>query len=190
MYDIKSLEFNLYKKTIKGHISSVFAMEELDILHPYEEISIIVKKQQLLKEAIETEDAESIGLFNDKDFYDLYIKLNDILYFCCPADYIIFKDFFKNVYKLKKDLFKKSNLLKEYLSRVSTFSVITDDIVKKIDDDGQVRDSASSCLFNLKREIKKIRKEIYHKLNRVVSNNNADKFIQDRIFTAKTKIIQ
>lgn len=185
MYDLKSLEFEFYKETIKKNFSSKFAIDELDGLYPYDDLDTILKNQQILKETMRIDDVESIRLFNDSDFYDFLGRLDEPFYFCSPKDFIVFKNFFRDLFLLKKQISKDSKYLKEYLTAINTFEMVIDEIVNKIDDDGCIKDNATKSLLRTRKGIKNIRKEISAKLYKIVYGNNAANFLQERIVTEK-----
>lgn len=76
--------------------------------------------------------------------------------------------------------------LKVYLSDIYTLSEITDDIDDTVNDKGEIKDSASVKLLNVRTELKTVRKQIQKELSGVFAHSSSTKFIQENVITERS----
>ncbi len=75
--------------------------------------------------------------------------------------------------------------LQKILKRLHNFSLLENLILSSIDRRGFVKDSASGRLSEIRREIRKLEKEISRRLESLLARGDADKVLSDRIVTLR-----
>lgn len=187
MIHLETLEFSLFKDyMMKGYVSS-FAKRRLEALKPYYAIEKIEKYRNELSEAIEYIKRSDMRICGDGEFTALFPRLNDPLLFLEPEDLLIFSNFFRVVREVKKSLLDGgANHLKIYLSDIHTMSEITDDIDFTVDAKGEIKDSASRKLSEVRTELRQVRKQIQKELAGVFAHSSSSKFIQEQVITERS----
>ena len=186
MIHLETLEFSLFKGYMIKGFSSSFAKSRLKALKPYYNLEKIEKYKNELSEALEYLRQWDISLPNDEEFASLVVKLDDPLLFLEPDELITFSSFFKNIKEIKKSLIEGGvNSLKVYLSEMHTLSDITDDIDDTVNSKGEIKDSASAKLLDVRTELKAVRKQIQKELAGVFAHSSSSKFIQEQVITER-----
>ncbi len=187
MIHLDTLEFGLFKKYMVRGFTSSLAVGRLDALKPYYALEKIEKYKSELSEALDYASVADISVSSDSDFMTLMPRLNDPLLFLEPEELMVFCSFFKNISKIKKNLIDfGAKSLKNYLSDISTLSEITDRIDETINDKGEVKDTASHKLRDVREELKNVRKQIQRELANVFAMSSASKFIQEQVITERS----
>lgn len=187
MIHLETLEFSLFKSYMIRGFSSSFAKKRLDALKPYYSLEKIEKYKEELSEALEYIRMSDISVSGDEEFMNLYPSLDDPLLFLEPDELLIFSSFFKNIKEVKKSLIEGgADKLKVYLSDMHTLSDITDDIDDTVNAKGEIKDSASAKLLDVRTELKSVRKHIQKELAGIFANSSASKFIQEQVITERS----
>lgn len=77
------------------------------------------------------------------------------------------------------------NVLYTKGSSLKIFDVLEQDIMKKIDDEGQLRDGASDKLKHLRQSIRGLHQEIRTQVERLLRNDSLQPYFQDQIMTLR-----
>lgn len=187
MIHLETLEFSLFKQYVVRGFTSSFAIKRLEALKPYYAKEKIEKYKNELSEALEYVRSSDIVIPADYEFIALHPKLDNPLLFLEPDELLVFSSFFKNVREIKKSLIEGGSIaLKVYLSDIHTLSEITDDIDETVNDKGEIKDSASVKLLNIRTELKAVRKQIQKDLAGVFAHSSASKFIQENVITERS----
>ncbi len=78
------------------------------------------------------------------------------------------------------------NHLKAYLSEIHVFSEIIEDIDYTVNDKGEIKDSASGLLQEIRLDLRSIRKQIQKALAGVFAHSSSSKFIQEQVITERS----
>lgn len=186
MIHLDTLEFSLFKNYMDRGFTSSFARRRLESLKPYYALDKIEKYRDELEEALDYLRSSDINIPADHEFRDLYPKFDNPLLFLEPDELLVFSNFFNSIKKIKKSMLENDvNKLKVYLSDIHTLSDITDDIEETVNSKGEIKDSASVKLLNVRTELKTVRKQIQKELAGVFANSNSSKFIQESVITER-----
>lgn len=187
MIHLDTLEFGLFKKYMVNGFASSIAIGRLEALKPYYAIDKIEKYKSELKEAIDYVSVADVHVSKDAEFLKLMPRLNDPLLFLEPDELLIFSTFFRNVRDIKVGLINFGvKDLKAYLSDISTLSEITDRIDETVSDKGELKDSASPKLSEIRSELKNISRQIQRELANVFAMTSASKFVQEQVITERS----
>jgi len=186
MIHLDTLEFRLFKEYMMKGFASSFAIGRLEALKPYYSTDKIEKYSGELEEALDYMKLSDINIPRDAEFKAILPRLNDPLLFLEPEDLLTFGEFFKNVRKVKKSILDFGvGKLKLYLSEIHALSDITDDIDDAVNSKGEIKDSATTKLYNVREELKSVRSQIHKALAGVFANSSASKFIQEQVITER-----
>lgn len=187
MIHLETLEFGLFKDyMIRGFVSEL-AKRRLSALKPYYSLEKIEKYKNELSETIEYLKRSDISVITDEEFTRLYPRLNDPLLFLEPDELLVFYTFFKNAREVKVSLLEGgADRLKVYLSEIHTLSEITEDIDYTVDAKGEIKDSASGRLGEVRSELKTVRRQIQKELAGVFAHSASSKFIQEQVITERS----
>lgn len=187
MIHLETLEFGLFKDYMIRGFTSSFARKRLDALKPYYSLEKIEKYKSELSEAIDYVKISDISISRDEEFMTLLPRLSDPLLFLEPEDLLVFSTYFKNAKELKKSLLDGGvDYLKVYLSEIHTLSDIIDDIDFTVDSKGEIKDSASPRLAEVRGELKTVRKQIQKELAGIFAHSSGAKFIQEQVITERS----
>jgi len=187
MIHLETLEFSLFKQYMVRGFTSSFSIKRLEALKPYYALEKIEKYKNELSEALEYVRQSDIIIPADYEFIALLPKLDDPLLFLEPDELLVFSSFFKNIREIKKSLIESgASALKVYLSDIYTLSEITEDIDDTVNDKGEIKDSASVKLLNIRTELKSVRKQIQKDLAGVFAHSSSTKFIQENVITERS----
>jgi len=187
MIHLDTLEFGLFKEYMLKGFTSSFARQRLEALKPYYSLEKIEKYRNELSEAIDFLKLNNISMRGDDSFRVMIPKFNDPLIFLEPEELQIFSSFFSFLKELKKNMLETGvDYLKIYLSSIHTLSEITEDIDQTVNDKGEIKDSASKKLLNVRTELKSTRKTIQRELSKIFAHSSADKFIQESVITERS----
>jgi DNA mismatch repair protein MutS2 len=186
MIHLDTLEFSLFKEYMMKGFASSFAKERLKALKPYYSTDKIEKYTGELSEALEYIKMHDIHIPRDMEFVEILPKLNDPLLFLEPDELLVFSEFFTNIREVKRSLLEFGvSKLKLYLSDIHSLSDITDDIDDAVNSKGEIKDSASTKLYNVREELKSVRQQIQKSLAGVFAHSSASKFIQEQVITER-----
>jgi DNA mismatch repair protein MutS2 len=187
MIHLETLEFGLFKSYLLRGFKSSFAKNRLEALKPYYALEKIEKYKGELSEALEYVKRSDYSVSQDEEYQTLSPTLDDPLLFLEPDNLLVFSSFFKNMREVKKSLLDGgANVLKVYLSEMHTLSEITDDIDETINIKGEIKDSASKKLAEIRSELKIIRKHIQKELANIFAHSSSTKFIQEQVITERS----
>ncbi|WP_303851457.1 endonuclease MutS2 [Seleniivibrio woodruffii] len=188
MIHLDTLEFGLFKQYMEKGFSSALAKGRLNALKPYYALDKIERYKAELNEALDyAVKASDIYIPKDDEFLSVLPKLNDPLLFLEPDELLIFAEFFHGVRDIKKGLIEHgAEHMKLYLGEISTLSEITDRIDETVNDMGEVKDSASYRLSEVRGELKSLRKQVQRELAGVFAMGSASKFVQEQVITERS----
>ncbi|WP_018249782.1 endonuclease MutS2 [Orenia marismortui] len=185
------LEFNKIKDQLKEHITSKLTMKFIDTLEPKTEIAYIQDRQEEVSQAkkiIIREERIPLG-----GIYDIRSSLSKV-----EKDIVIYGDELLNIlntlvtgHRLKNYF---NNLLDEdneyyriiKISKgISYFKELERSIKKAIDNRGEVKDSASSKLRDIRRSIRNTSDGIKDKLNSIINSSRYQKYMQESVITIR-----
>ena len=80
---------------------------------------------------------------------------------------------------------EEAPLINEMITGVEDLSFIAAEIETCIDDNGEVKDSASSALLNIRRQKRKLESQIRSKVEGIVTSSTYSKYLQDNLVTMR-----
>ncbi len=177
------IDFNQFKANLKEYSFSQFSSDYIDELQPYNSLEKIQIEQNRLSEAISVFDNFDGTLPDSKHYYPFFKKLMDPYASWLVNDFLTFAEFHRQLAEFKKSVFAnyEINHLKELFSNVFVLPEVVEGIFSKISTDGNVKDTASDRLFEIRKEKRYIKDKLYENLNRVINGKDADKFVQERV---------
>lgn len=179
----RQIDFDQYKVNLKEYSISQFSSDYIDELIPYNSLEKIQIEQNRLSEAISVFDNFDGTLPDSKHYYPFFKKLMVPYASWLVSDFLTFAEFHRQLAEFKKSVFAnyEINYLKEIFSNVFVLPELVEDIFSKISTDGNVKDTASDRLFEIRKEKRYLKDKLYENLNKVINGKDADKFVQERV---------
>ncbi|MEA1979941.1 MAG: hypothetical protein U9N54_03080, partial [candidate division Zixibacteria bacterium] len=188
-HTLEVLEFQKVINLIRGKCLTPFGREEVDQVKPLYDNSVIKRR---LSEVSEIKDIINFG-----DPFPL-VRLND-----CREnlEHSVVEGLFLDTKEIKPILelikssidlnrFDKENrenfpTISEYLEKIRAFPELLKEINRAIDENGEIRDNASPALKKIRNELTDTRKNIIHKLEKILSNQHKQQGWQDDVVTIR-----
>ena len=186
---LNKLEYYKVIELLKKKASSSLGKDFADQLRPKTNLYSIKESQAETSEAVLIMRYEgSMPLAGIVDTYDA-------LSFAQKSGLLNLEDLGRirqNLYAAKNisTFFKKNfqyelPLLKNIASKIQPLRDLELDIEKILDDENQVKDSASDLLWSLRRKKKTLQERIKNKLDSMIRNPNTLKYLQENIVTSR-----
>ncbi len=179
------LEFDKLKDIIENYCYSKHAKEKIKNLSPYRNKSKILNSLSLISEMKQIADN-----FNFSGFSNILPLLNankqDTIF-----TYEDFKKINKNIHisslliKQKKNLSDYGNL-KKIIDKLFELSFLTEDFYMIFDNKGNVKDTASKKLYQIRSSQKSVRKNILKILENELRDLSANNYVSDNIITQRS----
>ncbi|GHU85241.1 endonuclease MutS2 [Deferribacterales bacterium] len=184
--DYQTLEFPLFKGEVCGTFASKFAAREFDRLEPKQSLTEIHSFQKDLRSIFELyHSVPAYMLENDGDFFAIYAKLsaeNMKLFSPEAGDYLIIARFIISLLALKRHLESHRRHLAPLTAELDNLKPDEELLLRiqsTFEEDGSIRDGATSELKELRRALKVAHDRVQRSLQAVLRSANADKFIQE-----------
>ncbi|SHH37989.1 endonuclease MutS2 [Thermosipho atlanticus] len=166
--EFKKLTFSNYGKE---HLETLVNVKPNDLEYDY--------LQEILEILV------SFGLPSFPKIFDIRpilekIKNNSIL----NVDEIYqLRNFFLTVEDIKKNFKSTRYKFSFYISNLSNYSLLLNEIDRIFDENGKIKDSASTTLLNIRKNIKNLHLEIRKKIDSFATKNS--NYLQDQIYTIR-----
>lgn len=187
MFDYDSVEFNTYIDFIKKSINSPFSVGLLNEVKAENALDVIAKRQNLLKEAISFIKYNNSPLFNDEAIFGVYVKIKEHSFFLINTDFLAIRDFLKYIKSLKNGFKDEKEFagLSGIIHSLNSFDNLYSDLERIFDNDGYIKDTANDNIYKIRKQLYRLRKDIYSTLNKVIYCENSRYFINDNIVTER-----
>ncbi|HNX00270.1 MAG TPA: Smr/MutS family protein [Candidatus Cloacimonadota bacterium] len=186
MYSYHSLEFNKVKDLIISECHSEFGRQLSDSLLP-----LTVKKDILSKQSLIGEIQELLREGTHPSLEDLHplVELFDE-FEGQTFNYEEFRMIYEttriaNSIAERKEEFSKRKHFYQLINGLKAFPGITARFVQIFDSEGEILDSASPALKQIRRQQRSVREDIIKTLNRKFQDNQFEKFVQEKIVTQR-----
>ncbi len=183
-YDYQTLEFYNFLDILKESFISYYAKLDIDKLSPYNNVDDILLEQNKYSEIINLVSDEVV-LNKDEDTYHAIDRLINKEVSYDPKDLIIFANFLNDIAIMKSKLLSTKRIvyLKDLVQSINTLDDISLTIKTAIDDTGQIKDNATTELYEIRKDIKIYRDSLQKKLKQIINSSNASKFINEDTIT-------
>ncbi|OEF95626.1 endonuclease MutS2 [Desulfuribacillus alkaliarsenatis] len=195
----KDLEILEYKKVIQliaERAQTSLGKERAEQMAPTNKLDVAIRLQQETKEAkaiLNTKGPISFGgirdiraplhraniqgVLNEEELLNISSTLRGTRLLIN-----FFQDYWKNHAKLVQ---ADKTALYPYYEQLQAHPQLEKDIDACIDDNGQVKDTASTILLQIRRQIHTVRSRARQKLEDIIRNSNHQKMLQDLIITTR-----
>ncbi|AGB41967.1 MutS2 family protein [Halobacteroides halobius DSM 5150] len=188
---LEVLEFDKIKEQLREHTTSKIGNHLVEKLSPSTDLEFIESRQQEVTEATKILSRESAPPFGG--IYDIRSALKKV-----EKGAILGADELLDILititsgkKLRSYFLGLEDEDNEYVrilkisSQIETFSNLEQKIRKAVDNQGQIKDSASSKLADLRRKIRNTSDRIKNKLNSILNSNRYQSYIQESVVTIR-----
>jgi DNA mismatch repair protein MutS2 len=188
---LEVLEFAKIKDQLQTHVTSNLGADLVDNLKPKQDIDYIKQRQQEVTQAkkiLIREKTPPFGGIRDIRKSLSQVKkggsltgkeLLDIANTLSTAAQL--RNYLLNL-EDKEDEYKQ---IKQIAGQIDNFNRLERKITKAIDNQGEVKDSASSKLNDLRRKIRNTSSQIKDKLNSILNSNQYQSYIQESVVTIR-----
>lgn len=192
IHTIKKLEFDKVKTALKSFAANQLGLDVIEALKPdhnFAQIEKALKETDEMMLLLERGGKLPLGGVKDikaflaaglKGFLlgpSEFFQIRSTLYACRKV--VGFFDYLK----AEKDLLCLQ--LASYKNSIGDFSQLERNIDYVLDERGEIRDSASPTLQNIRRQQQKISQRIRDRLDSFLTNKNYEKMIQDPVITIR-----
>ena len=187
--DLELLEFNKLLRIISDIAKSPATKKEIADIRPFEKIEDIILRQNLIKEILLMHhDGAQINVFDLYDLSDLFAKVIPEGSILDGKELVGFMNLFEIISDLRREINKRKNspFLKELIAPLTGFPSILRSLKKSIDSEGNILDSASAQLFEIRARMRKITGRIRKKLEEILRDSDTSKFLQDEFITQRS----
>ncbi len=188
-HTLEVLEFPKVLNLIAGKALTLLGKEEILKIRPLFEKEAIESK---LTEISQMKDIVNFGdpfpLVRVEDPREIIKKATVPEIFLEPSEFLLLKSFVQCVGDLhgySKEERSKFPAIDAYLSKLRAFPELIKDINKTIDDNGEIKDSASSELRKIRRELQDKRRSIQRLLDKMLSGSKKQSGTHDDIITQR-----
>ena len=105
-----------------------------------------------------------------------------------PSDFLLIDDTIKSGRRLRRFCLEMKEAfvnIKKYAEQIVTFPDLESAIEKTFDPEGNVKDEASSELFQLRRKSASLNEKIRLKLENIIHSKSHQKYLQDTLVTIR-----
>lgn len=187
--NLELLEFHKLLMVISDIAKSPASKKSILEIRPFEKIEDIIIRQNLIKEILMMhQEATQLNVFELDDLSDLFIKV-------IPSGSILDSHelaSFMNLFEITRDFLitikkrKTAPFLQELTASLTGFPAILRVLRKSLDTDGNILDSASEVLFELRAKIRRLTDRIRKKLEEMLRDTDISKFLQDEFITQRS----
>lgn len=188
-YLYKKLEFDKVLSAIAGFTKSDASRRAVFSISPLKSIEQIQKRQLLIREIrFLSEKGKPLSITPFKDISLLIHKVNLVDSVLEPMELYDILVFLKVVSSVFTQIKEASHLhhLKELISGYSEHPEIISLLEKSVDSEGNLLDSASWELSELRRKIKRLEQKIRSRLSEIIKDEKVSKFLQDTFITQRS----
>lgn len=189
---LKALEYDKIKKLLKNKVESQLAKDMVDQLYPVFDVEKV--------QSLQRETEEALSLIIKRGTPPLY-GINSISYekkrleiggALIPAGLIKISDLLrvsrglkKYIKEAKDDKIKEHPLVESYISGLSIFRDIEEEINNAIINENEISDNASTSLRNIRRQMISKNDSVKDRLNSIINSGTYKKYLQDSIVTIR-----
>ncbi|UCD17036.1 MAG: hypothetical protein JSV44_11375, partial [Candidatus Zixiibacteriota bacterium] len=191
-FDAHTLDVLEYPKIVsilKGLCLTQYGVAKVDEIRPLTDATIIRTK---LDEITQMKDiirfGQALPLYRLDDISELLAKSKTEGYFLEPKALLSVKELIEvslDLHTYAADERENFPLIAHYLAKLHPFPELKKAIDKTIDRDGEILDSASSKLKQLRQDISSLRKKILQRLDHILSDRRKQPGWQDDMITQR-----
>ncbi|MCX8031118.1 MAG: endonuclease MutS2 [Thermodesulfovibrionales bacterium] len=186
---IEHLEFNKLLFMIADIAKSQASKRATLQIKPLKSLEEIKLRQDLIKEIMQMySEGTPLPIFDFKDLTLSFEKVRpegSILEGKEIYDYLVL---FNIIFDICENIARRKNSphLKALISPLTGFPELVKIFHKSVDSDGNIKDSASSLLFELRTRVRGLNNKIKKKLEEILSRPEVSKFLQDEFITQRS----
>ncbi len=187
-YTIEKLELAKVIGRVGKHAATSPGRQKVEALRPLTDPVVIERAQDEVQEATEILLEEGQVPFGGIKDIALAIKRAEKGFTLESNDFMAILGTLYGSRQVKKffaELDGELRLLREYVEEISDFRQLENAIAQIFDDQGQVRDDASSKLQSLRREKRVVSTRIKEKLEGIITSRRLEKYIQEAVITIR-----
>ncbi len=188
-HSLKVLEYPKIISLIRGKCLTPFGVEQVDEIRPLDDADSIRKRQA---EVSQLRDIVKFGLpfplYRLEDTRELISKSKVVEHFLEPKEMLQIVHLVSVSIELShydKEGREKFPRIADYLTRIRAFPELKTEIAHAIDDDGNVKDSASKALRAIRSELAESRRRIVSRLEQILSKQSKLSGWQDDVVTMR-----
>ncbi len=188
-HSLKVLEYPKIIALIRGKCLTPFGAEEVDKICPMGRVEDIRTRQA---EVSQLRDIVKFGLpfplYRLEDTRELISQSKVVEHFLEPKEMLLIVHLVSVSIELNhydKEGREKFPLVAEHLTRIRAFPELKTEITRAIDDDGNVKDSASKALRSIRSELAESRRRIVSRLEQILSKQSKQSGWQDDVVTMR-----
>ena len=186
---LKSLEFEKVLSIASSHAKSPVARGLINNIHPLENREDITRRLGEIGDIRRlTEDGTPLALYSFDDISDLLERVRPRDSVLDSTEILLFAPVLHMASSIPEQLETKEDLahLKSLTAGLMAYPDLLGLIENSIDDEGNILDTASSVLYDLRVHIRKLEKKINQRLEEIVRDGNVAPFLQDTFITKRT----
>ena len=190
-HSLKVLEYPKIIALIRGRCLTPYGAELVDRITPLTDAEAIRRRQT---EVSQLRDIISFGLpfplYRLDDTRELISQSKIAEHFLEPKEMLQVVQLVSVSIELNhydKDGRGNFSLIADYLSRIRAFPELKTEIARAIDDDGNIKDSASKALRSIRSELAENRRRIVSRLEQILSKQSKQSGWQDDVVTMRNE---
>ncbi len=184
-HDLQKLEYHKIKEKLKEFTNSPATRELLDDLRPINDREELSAEIELYRSF---EKVEGLSLYSFEDVREILKRSRIEGSILSVEEFLTLLNILKLIREVRKVVGKHAESevpLRKLSRRLHLFSSLENLIESTADRRGFVKDSASEELFNVRKSIRGIEKEVMDRLESLFKRPDADKVFTDRIITLR-----
>jgi len=194
--DLEILEYQKVKQIISDKAQTSIGKELVEAVIPTNQLEIAVRLQQETQEAKQIVNkkgsisfggvrdiraslrrAQMQGVLNEEELLNVSGTLRGTR---------LIKNFINDYWKNHtKNIIAEQTAIYKYVEPLTEYVNLEQDIETCIDDNGQIKDTASTILLQIRRQLHIVSQRAKQKLEEIIRNTNNQKMLQDLIITTR-----
>lgn len=185
---LRTLEFDKILTAIAGYGHSTATREEIALIHPLDDRAAITRRFGQVDEIRRmTQLGIAIPLSSFEDIISLLDAVRPEGAVLDPTELVVLFPVLRTMTAIAKQFAYRSDipLLKELAGHMTGFPDILDELEVSIDSEGEILDSASPLLFDLRKKKRTLTERIRRRLAEIVRETGVTTFLQDDFITQR-----
>lgn len=187
---LRTLEFHKIQEILSSYAKTPLGKARIENLKPIFDLETIKWRQTLTDECKEIlTNIGNIPLANIPDVRKSLGLIHAEGYMLEPEKILQIMDLLvaaKEMHKFNRQLDPERPLFNELASQIRPQNLLERHIRQTFDERGRIKDEASETLYNIRREIDKIKQKIEYILEGILHNNRYEKAFQDKYITERS----
>ncbi len=188
-HTLQTLEFEKIISLISGKCLTPYGKEEVEVMQPLFDRQEIERRQT---EISQMKDIINFGLafplYRLEDCRELLAESQVEGIYLDPKEILSILELVEvsiDLYRYDKDGREKFPAVAEYLARIRAFPELKTEIRRILDEEGQIKDSASSALRKIRLELAESKQKIMARLERILATHRKQEGWQDDVITMR-----